>query len=155
MTKRTVAFIAVLVLSVVLSGGLTAAGPGPVPNVTFTLVSGGPPKTMQVGETATVVVEVTSDPDFLFAQMLPTFYFPGRGVMATNMGGDRVQGGGTARLEITFVAKESTSDLPNEGACLDGGGLAPVAFVAGAHYAGGYVATQRFPAQGFYCIRVP
>jgi hypothetical protein len=155
MAKRIASFIALIVLSALLTGALTAAGPGPLPNVTFTLVSGGPPATMNVGDTATVVVEVTSDQEFLFAQMLPTFHFPGRGLMATNMGGDRVQGNTTATLEITFVAEGSTGDLPDEGVCPAGGGLAPVAFVAGAHFAGGFVAFQRFPAEGFYCVAVP
>jgi hypothetical protein len=151
MVKRIVSILGLLVLSALLTGTLTAAAP--LPNATFTLVSG-LPTTMNVGDTATVVVQVNSDQEFLFAQMLPGFYFPGRGLMATNMGGDRVQNNTTATLEITFVAKESTADLPNEGACPTAG-VAPVTFVAGVRYPGGYVVSQRFPATGYYCVAVP
>lgn len=154
MTKRMSFRLGLLALSLMLVGVLTAAAPAwTAPNVTFTLVSG-LPSTLNVGETATAIVQVTSDQEFLFAQMLPTFYFPGRGVMATNMGGDRSRGGTTATLAITFIGKNSTADLPNEGACPTGG-VAPVAFVAGVRYPNGYVASQRFPESGFYCVTVP
>lgn len=155
MNKKLLSIIGPLVLAVLLTVTLTAAAPAPAvtPNVTFELVSGLPP-TLNVGQTATVVVQVTSDQEFLFAQMLPTFFFPGRGVTATNTGGDRVHGSTTATLEITFIAKQSTADLPNEGACPTGG-VAPVAVVAGVRYPGGYVASQRFPATGFFCVAVP
>ncbi len=129
--KRTLSVIGLLVLLALLTGALTAAAP--VPNVTFELVSGLPP-TMNVGDTATVIVEVTSDQEFNFAQMLPTFFFPGRGVVAVQ-GGDHAGSGTTATLEITFEAKNSTADL---------GGAIPVSVVAGARYRGGYVASQQF-----------
>jgi hypothetical protein len=131
MIKRTLSAIGLLVLIVLLTGALTAAAPAP--NVTFTLVSG-LPSTMNVGDTATVVVQMTSDQDFNSAQMLPTSFFPGRGVVAVQ-GGDHAGGGKTALLEITFVAKGSTADL---------GGAIPVSVVAGAHFKGGYTASQRF-----------
>ncbi len=154
MIKRTIPRLGLLVLSALLIAALTAAAPVvTAPNVTFTLVSG-LPSTLNVGDTATVVVQVTSDQEFLFAQMLPTFYFPGRGIMATNMGGDRSRGGTAATLEITFIAKGSTADFPNEGACPTSG-VAPVAFVAGVRYPNGYLASQRFPESGFYCVTVP
>ena len=153
MVKRIASIIGLLTLSILLTATLTAAAPGPLPNATFTLVSG-LPLTMNVGDTATVVVQVDSDQEFLFAQMLPTFHFPGRGLMATNMGGDRVHGGTTATLEITFIAKGSTSGLPDEGVCPTAG-VAPVAFFAGVHYPGGFVAVHRFPETGFYCVTVP
>jgi len=135
MMKRFISMLGLLALSVLLAGTLSAAAPGPAPNVTFTLVSG-LPLTMNVGETATVVVEVTSDQDFIFAQMLPTFFFPGRGVVAVDAGGDHARSGTAATLEITFVAKGSTADFP--------GGTVPVAVVAGVHYQGGQTVAQRF-----------
>lgn len=131
MIKRTLSAIGLLVLIVLFTGALTAAAP--TPNVTFTLVSG-LPSIMNVGDTATVVVQVTSDQDFNSAQMMPTFFFPGRGVVAVQ-GGDHAGSGKTALLEITFVAKGSTADL---------GGAIPVSVVAGARFKGGYVASQRF-----------
>ncbi len=154
MAKRIVSILGLLILSTLLTGTLTAAAPASVPNVTFALVGSGLPSTMNVGDTVTVVVQVDSDQEFLFAQMLPTFHFPGRGLMSTNMGGDRVLGNTTAALEITFIAKDSTAGLPDEGVCPTGG-VAPVAFVAGVRYPGGFIATQRFPETGFYCVAVP
>jgi len=135
MLRKVISTIGLLALMVLLTGILTAAdpAPAPTPNVTFTLVSG-LPATMNVGDTATVVVQVTSDQEFNFAQMLPTFFFPGRGVVALQ-GGDRSGSGTTATLEITFVAKGSTADL---------GGAIPVSVVAGTRYKGGYVASQQF-----------
>jgi len=153
MHKRLASIVGLLALSLVLLGTLTAAAPGPdtLPNVTFTLVSG-LPLVMNAGDTATVVVQVTSDQEFLLAQMLPTFHF--RGLMAVNMGGDRVSRNTSATLEITFIAKGSTTALPDEGVCPTAG-VAPVAFVAGVRYAGGFVTAQRFPEAGFYCVAVP
>ena len=135
MSKKILSSFGLLVLIVLLTGALTAAAPAPppAPNVTFTLVSG-LPETMNVGDTATVVVQVTSDQKFNFAQMLPNFYFPGRGVVAVQ-GGDHAGGGTSATLEITFTAKDSTADL---------GGAIPVSVVAGARYKGGYTASQQF-----------
>jgi hypothetical protein len=138
MLKRILSVVGLLVLATLLTGVLTAAAP--MPNVTFTLVSG-LPETMNVGDTATVIVEVTSDQEFNFAHMLPTFYFPGRGVVAIQ-GGDRTGSGTTATLAITFTAKGSTAEF---------GGAVPVSVVAGARYKGGYVASQRFD---FY-VNVP
>ena len=131
MLKRTLFSFGLLILAALLTGALTAAAP--LPNVTFTLVSG-LPSTMNVGDTATVVVQVTSDQDFNFAQMMPTFFFPGRGVVAVQ-GTDHAGSGKTATLAITFKAKGSTTDL---------GGAIPVSVVTGARYQGGFVASQRF-----------
>lgn len=135
MLRKVLSTFGLLVLMVLLTGALTAAAPAPppAPNVTFTLLSG-LPETMNVGDTATVVVQVTSDQEFNFAQMLPTFFFPGRGVVAVQ-GGDHAGSGTSATLEITFTAKDSTADL---------GGAIPVSVVAGARYKGGYTASQRF-----------
>jgi hypothetical protein len=124
--------LSVFCLAVVLLGSLTAAAP--IPNVTFTLVQG-LPATMNVGDTYTVIVQVDSDQPFLFAHALPSFYFPGRGVVAVQ-GGDRSSGGTTATLEITYRAKSSTAKMPD--------GVAPVYFVVGARYAGGYTIVQNY-----------
>ncbi len=159
MVKKIASLLGLLVLSAMLTGALTAAAPmAVVPNVTFTMVSA-PPATMHVGDTAAVVVSINSSQDMLSAQMLPTFHFPGRGVMATNMGGDRSMGGTTADLTITLVAKNPTAGLAAEGVVCDNGepssgNVAPVAFVAGVRYPGGVVVSQRFPESGFYCISV-
>jgi hypothetical protein len=130
MFKRILSAIGLLILAVLLTGVLTAAAP--TPNVTITLVSG-LPSTMNVGDTATVIVEITSDQEFNYAQMLPNFYFPGRGVVAVQ-GGDHAGGGKTATLAITFKAKGSTAKF----------GAVPVSVVAGVRFRGGYVASQQF-----------
>ncbi len=149
--KKLFSLLGLLILVVLLTGALTAAAP--LPNTTFTLISG-LPSVMKVGETATVVVQVNSDQEFLFAQMLPNFHFPGRGLMATNMGGDRVLNNTSATLEITFIAKNPTAGLPDEGVCPGGGGLAPVNVKAGVRYPGGFVAGAVFPPDGFFCVEV-
>ncbi|MBI3166327.1 MAG: hypothetical protein HYZ24_16710 [Chloroflexi bacterium] len=131
MSKKILSSLGLLLLISLLTGALTAAAPAP--NVTFTLVSG-LPATMNVGDTATVVVEVTSDQEFNSATMLPDLYFPGRGVVSVQ-GGDRAGRGNTATLEITFKAKGSTADL---------GGAVPVSVVAGVRYPGGNVVVQRY-----------
>jgi hypothetical protein len=125
--------LSILCLMIVVAGSLTAAAP--VPGATFTLVQG-LPAMMNVGETYTVIVQVQSDQEFLYAQALPNFYFPGRGVVALGKQLDRSRGGTTATLEITYIAKGSTAEFP--------GGVAPVHFVVGVRYAGGYVVTQDY-----------
>jgi hypothetical protein len=147
MVKKIVSSLGLLIFMLLLTGILTAAAP--VPNVTFTLLSG-LPATMNVGDTATVVVQVTSDQEFNFAQVLPTAFFPGRGVVAENVGGDRELRDTTATLEVTFRAKGSTAGFEASGVC-PGSGVAPVAVVAGVRYQGGFVASQRFS----FCVTVP
>ena len=127
-------FLSVLVLVLFISGLLTAAAP--LPATTFTLVGGvGLPDTMEVGERYMVVVQVTSDQPFLGVQAMPSFAYPGKGVVAVQ-GGDRAGGGTTATLEVTFQAKSSTARMQ--------GGAAPVYVVVGVRYPGGYVAVQEY-----------
>ncbi len=130
--KRIISTLSILTFAILMAGALTAAAP--TPNVTFTLVRG-LPSTMNVGDTATVVVQVQSDQQFNFAQMLPDLQYPGKGVVVVQ-GGDHSGSGTTAILQITFQAKSSTANFP--------GGVAPVSVVAGARFRGGYVASQRF-----------
>jgi hypothetical protein len=139
MSKRVVSMVGLFISMVLITGMLTAAAP--LPNTTFDLVQG-LPSTMQVGETHTVTVQVASDQPFLFAQALPSFPFPGKGVVAVQ-GGDHSGAGTSATLELTFQAKSSTAKMP--------GGAAPVYVVVGVRYAGGYVAVQRY----LFNVRVP
>jgi hypothetical protein len=131
--KRIFPKIVLMLVIVLLSSFITAAAPLPV--TTFTLVQG-LPSTMNVGETFTVIVEVESDVPFIFAQALPAMQFPGRGVVGAV--GDHVGQGTTATLEVTFTAKESTSDFPNSP------GYSPVSVTVGVRYPGGYVVAQRY-----------
>ncbi len=122
----------VLILAIVITTFLTAAAS--IPNTTFILVQG-LPSTMNVGDTETVIVQVNSDQEFISAQALPSFEFPGKGVVAVQ-GGDRVGRDTSATLEVTFKAKSSTTTFPD--------GVAPVHVVVGVRYGGGYVATQEY-----------
>jgi hypothetical protein len=130
--KRNFPYIILVLIIVLTTSLLTAAAP--MPNTTFILVQG-LPSTMNVGETYTVTVQVESDQEFISAQALPSFQFPGRGVVALQ-GGDHAGRGTSAALEITFKAKNSTSAMP--------GGVAPVYAVVGVRYGGGYVAVQEY-----------
>ena len=132
-------FFLALVLMLFITGLLTAAAP--LPNTTITLVHG-LPSTMNVGEVNTVVVEVTSDQDFLQVQALPSFAYPGKGVVAVQ-GGDRAGRGTSATLEVTLEAKGSTEKME--------GGVAPVHMVVGVRYPGGYVAVQDYTFE----VKVP
>ena len=127
-------FVFILVLSILIITTLTAAAP--TPNVTFTLVNG-LPATMNVGDRATVIVQVESDKEFNFAQMLPSFYYPGRGIVAVqgDTGGDRTGSGTSATLEITFEAIDSADKFT---------GPFPVSVVVGTRFQGGYLASQQF-----------
>ena len=132
MPKRIVSMVGLLVLMVIMTGVLTAAAP--MPNTTFTLVQG-LPATMKVGETYKVIVDVNSDQEFTSIQALPSFQFPGKGIVAVQ-GGDRTVSGTSARLELTFKAKSPTAKMPE--------GVAPVYVVLGVRYGGGYVAVQEY-----------
>jgi hypothetical protein len=132
MLKRIISMVGLLILMALVTGVLTAAAP--LPNTTFTLVQG-LPLTMSVGETQTVIVHVESDQEFISILALPSFPFPGKGVVAVQ-GGDHTGRGTSATLQITFQAKSSTAAMP--------GGVAPVFAVVGVRYGGGYVAVQQY-----------
>jgi len=132
MKRNVFAYAGLIALMVMMTGALSAAAPLPV--TTFTLVSG-LPSTMNVGDTYTVVVQVDSDVPFNSALANPSFQFPGKGVVAVQ-GGDHAGSGTSATLEITYKAKSDTSKMP--------GGFAPVYFVVGLRYGGGYVAVQEY-----------
>jgi hypothetical protein len=128
-------FLSVLVLVLLIAGLLTAAAP--LPNPTIEIVGKGLPDRMQVGEQYSVEVQVTSaDQPFLGVQAMPSFAYPGKGVVAVQ-GGERAGSGTAAHLYVTFMAKSSTAKME--------GGAATVYLVVGVRYQGGYVAVQEFP----------
>ena len=131
MKKLSLSSFVLLSVLAIVAVSVAAA---PQPNTTIELVQG-LPSTMNVGETYTVVVQVTSDQPFNGVQALPSFMYPGKGVVAV-MGGDHATGGTSATMEVTFKAKSSTADFPD--------GYAPVHVVVGVRYPGGYVASQDF-----------
>jgi hypothetical protein len=125
-------FFYVLISAIIMVSFLTAAAP--VPNTTFDLVQG-LPESMNIGDEATVIVQVTSDQEFISVTALPSFEYAGKGVVAVQ-GGDRAGRGTSATLELTFKAKSSTSRMVNS--------VAPVHVVVGVRYGGGYVAVQEY-----------
>ncbi len=78
-----------------------AAGPvPPQPNVQIEVVS--PlPATMNVGDTFTVEILVTSDVTFISAAAMPSAYYPGRYLVAQGI--NIVHSGTTATLYVTLV----------------------------------------------------
>ena len=138
-------FLSVFALSILIVSLFTAAAP--LPATTFTLVEPQelkvlndpeppiPTITMNVGETLTVRVEVTSEQQFLFAQALPSFFFPGRGVVAVQ-GGDHAGSDTPATLEITYKAKSPTAAFGSNGV--------PVHMVVGVRYPGGGTVVRDF-----------
>ena len=130
--KRIFSIFGLALLMVLVTGVLTAAAP--IPNVTFNLVQG-LPSTMNIGDTYTVVVDVTSDMPYNTVIALPSFQYPGKGVVAVQ-GGDHAGSGTSATVEVTFTAKSNTLRMTNN--------QAVVHVVVGARFQGGYVASQDF-----------
>ena len=137
--KKLFSYIGLALMMVLMTGVLTAAAPAPT--VTFNLVQG-LPSTMNVGESYTVIVEVTSDIPFNAVQAMPDPQYPGKGVVSV-MGGDHAGSGTSATVEVTFMAKTDTSKMPN--------GQDVMAVVVGVRYKGGVVVGETFP---FY-VSVP
>jgi hypothetical protein len=145
MFKRIISIIGLVALMALMTGVLTAAAPMPITSIELVQPeelqvlndpqAPIPTLTMSVGETLNVSVEVTSDQPFLFAQALPSFFFPGRGVVAVQ-GGDHAGGGTFAPLEITFQAKSPTAAIDSNGV--------PVHVVVGVRYPGGQVVVRDF-----------
>src|ERR1041384_2569704 len=145
MSKRICSMVGLLILMVLMTGMLAAAAP--LPNTSIELLepeelrvlndpqAPPPTLTMNVGESLTVRIQVKSDQEFISAMVLPSFQFPGKGVVAVQ-GGDHAGRGTSATLQITFKAKGSTAAMP--------GGVAPVHVVVGVRYDGGYVAVREY-----------
>jgi hypothetical protein len=122
---------------------LSAAAP--TPTATITVISG-LPQVMNVGDTATVVIQVESDQTFNFAEAKADPYYPGKGVVLVKnntSGTSRVGRGTSATLTLTFEAKGSTANFTN--------GVAPIGIVAGARYGNGGTIGQRFD----FTVQVP
>ena len=132
--KKLFSYIGLALMMVLMTGVLTAAAP--VPDVKFELVQG-LPSTMNVGESYTAIVKVTSDTEFNWVAARPSFQYAGKGVVAgQGNGGERTGAGTEALLEVTYTAKSATSPMPN--------GEDIVYLVVGARFKGGYVASEQF-----------
>lgn len=132
MLKYTLLTVVLATLLVLLSAAT------PTPTATITLISGLPP-VMNVGDVATVVVQVESDQVFNFAEAKADPYYPGKGVVLiknSKDGDSRVSKGTSATLTLTFEAKSSTADFTD--------GVAPIGVLAGARYGNGGTVFERF-----------
>ena len=137
--KKLLSYIGLALMMVLMTGVLTAAAPAP--NVEFELVQG-LPATMNIGDTYTVVLNVTSDVPFNAVQAMPDPQYPGKGVVPVK-GGDHAGAGTSAIVEVTFTAKTDTSKMP--------GGVDVMAVVVGVRYKGGVVIGEVFP----FTVHVP
>ena len=136
--KKLLSYVGLALMMVLMTGVLTAAAPAP--NVFFEVLSGEFPKSMQVGDTHTIIVKVTSDIPFNGVQAMPDLQYPGKGVVHVQ-GGDHARGECsetecTATVEVTFLAKTDTSKMP--------GGKDVMAVVVGVRYKGGVVVGEVF-----------
>ena len=128
--SKRLLFLAVLVVFLAV-----AARPvPPQPNYQIVVLTD-LPATMNVGESYTMEILVTSDIAFINAIAMPAEFFPGRYVVSQG-GGDLARAGTSAHLYITFTAKDPTAELPN--------GVAPISVSVGVRYPGGVVVSERF-----------
>jgi hypothetical protein len=102
---------------------------------------------LDVGETHTFHVKVTSDTPFILAMAMPDVYYPGRAIVFS--GNDIAHRDDFAILHLTMTGKGSTDDFaavegwPEDGMDWDAGTV-PVSIVVGVRYKGGLVITKQF-----------
>lgn len=135
--KSLIRFL-VLALMVAFAPASVAASPQPPisPQVSFALLT--PlPTTLQVGETYTVAVQVTSEAEYLFAMAMPAPQYPGRYVVFE--GNDRAGRGTSAILYLTLRGKDSTTADFSDGV--------PISFVVATRFKNGVTASQWYHFQ--------
>jgi hypothetical protein len=116
----------------------------PVSAASVTITVANPPANdlleLEVGESYTFEIQVTSDERFVLAIALGDEYYPGRGIFFN--GNDTAHQTSTAILHLTVTGKESTADLAPVGNGPPG--VAPAGVVVGVRFAGGQVISQRY-----------
>lgn len=136
-----------IVTSIVLLTCLTSSATAASPTIELLNPPPGGLLELDVGESYTFDILVTSDEPFILAIALPDAYYPGRGVFWH--GNDIAHHATSAILHLTMTGKKSTADLhavcdwPEPGDCWPEG-VAPVSAVAGVRYKGGLVISERF-----------
>lgn len=115
------------------------------PGVTIQLLSELPTH-LEVGESVTIDIRVTSDEPYIFAMSIIDAYYPGRGVYSAGV--DHVPWAPEVVLHQTITGKKSTADLQ---AVTDWpatedwpAGVAPLSLVVGVRKAGGVVVSEQF-----------
>ena len=133
-----------LALTFVLIAVLLIGATAPAVAATPTIVLTNPPANdivvVNVGQSYTFDIAITSDEPFVLAIALGDEYYPGRGIFFN--GNDTAQQATSATLHLTLTGKESTAGLlPAEGWPA---GIAPASVVVGVRYAGGVVVSYRY-----------
>ena len=141
--------LGIVVSIVLLAGTASLATSATAAPATITLLN--PPKDgvleLDVGESYTFDIEITSDEPFILAMAMTDEYYPGRGIYWH--GGDRVTHDNYALLHLTMTGKKSTAglaavcDWPEPGDCWSEG-VAPASIVAGVRYKRGQVVAEQF-----------
>jgi hypothetical protein len=140
-----------IITSVMVSAALLACGVPTADAQTVIIELLNPPPggvlELEVGESYTFDVEVTSSEEFLLAMATTDACYPGRGVFWH--GNDRAHRAASATLHLTIKGKSPTADLPETYDCPEPGaswpaGVAPVSIVAGVRFKGGLVVAERF-----------
>jgi hypothetical protein len=102
---------------------------------------------LEVGDSYTLDIEITSDETFILAMVATEGYYPRRFV--SWRGGDRAHRAMSATLHLTIEGGDSTADLaevydwPEPGDYWPAG-RAPVSITAGVRFKGGVVIAERF-----------
>ena len=145
--KRLLSAIGVMTLLVLLVGVFSEVSAAPTVTITLQNPAPGGLLELEVGETYTFEIHITSDEPFLVAMAMTDDYYPGRGVIWR--GGDRTNHDTTAVLYLTMTGRESTAylpavcDWPEPGMCWPEG-VAPVSIVAGARFRRGVAISEEF-----------
>ncbi len=127
------------------------------PGVTIDLLNPPPDGLLEldVGQSYTFEVQITSTEPFILAAAMPDSYYPGRGVYWH--GGDRVVHDTEAVLYLTMTGKKPTADLLPVSDWPEPGddwpeGTVPALIAAGVRFQGGQVVAGQF---AFAVVVVP
>ena len=154
--KKYVTAIGVILLAVLLMvAPASAAKPGPDTTITLLNPPPGGLLVLNVGESYTFDIQVTSSEPFVSAIAKVTMFYPGKGVF-WHASTDSASQATSALLHLTVIGKKSTNELqavcnwPTEGVCWPAN-VAPQVIMVGARFKGGQVTSNAFP----FAVLVP
>lgn len=153
--KRLLVMVGILA-SILALVGVPAPAVTAAPVVVITLRNPPPEEglVLDVGQSYTFDIQVSSEEPFLMAMAQTDAYYPGRGV--TWHGNDHATRTDEAMLHLTVTGKGSTADMaavcdwPFPGDCWPEG-VAPLAIAVGARFKKGELVVEWFP----FMVRVP
>ena len=126
-----------VLFAIVLLGVFALPAQAQEPTTTITLLN--PPGdilTLEVGQSVTFDIQVSSDVEFLHARTDLNEYYPGRSVFSGGPSVIRRDTEGTLHLTLTGKTPTTHQNIPD--------GIAPVEIVVGVRYKGGVVVVERF-----------